>query len=219
MHLHHEAARSICEVESCTRPTNTTYNKTGQFCYQHRTGVPYTRLCDLFDVDDESTGDLPFEGTVNKDVEIKRIDTQEDSIIVEVRICSKQMHTRPIRIRLLDTVDVRWSDTMNRILNMEDVEEYAPPQQASRKKPETPKKSAPICACSDCTRPRNIVHDPSGTRCYIHRKTCQTPSSMPGSRKDRNPRTLRWETCEDDTECLDVTRPFCGKGGICIDKR
>jgi hypothetical protein len=212
MHLHHKAARSICEVKSCMRPPNTTYNKTGHFCYQHRTGL--TRLGDLFDVDDASTADVPFEGTVNKDVKINRIDTQEESIIVTVRICSKYMCTSPILIRLRDTVDVQWSDKMNRILNMEDVDEYIPQQ-----KPVTPKKLSPICACSGCARPMNVGHGPSGMQCYRHRKRCQTPSSMPGSRKDSNPRNIRWDTCEDDTECLDVTRPFCGKGGICIDKR
>jgi hypothetical protein len=217
MHLHHKAPKSICEVTSCMRPTSTTYNKTGDFCYQHRTGFAYTRLGDLFDVDDELTADMPFVGTVNKDVKIKRIDTQENNIVVTVRICSEYMCTSPIMIRLRDTRDVLWSERMNRILNMEDVEEYAVQQKAPKKKPTTPKKARLICTCSDCTRPRNAGYGPSGTQCYRHRKRCQTPSSMkPGS---RNSRKVRWDTCENDTECLDVTRPLCGKGGVCVGKR
>lgn len=225
---------SICNMTACTRPTNTLYNHTGRFCYQHRTGVQYTRLGDLFDVDDKATADLPFEGTVNKDVKIKRFLSADDMspTIVTVQICTKYMCTQPIRIRLRDIPDVRWSDKLNRILNGEEEEQLVPdeptrPQKKTSKQklgaPKAPQKKPPLvalCACLSCTRPINRGYGSSGLVCYKHRgDKCIVPSSTPGSRKKSSPHRIQWDTCGSDTDCHNLTRPFCARDGICVNRR
>jgi hypothetical protein len=146
------------------------------------------------------------------------------------------MCTVPILLRLWDIAGVHWPDKMDKILNMEDVEEdvngapqkQIPQQNNSKKKnskqepvtPKTPPKGpSTICVCSGCTRPVNAGYGLSGMHCYRHRNRCQVPSSMPGSKKNSLPREIHWDSCDYDAECLDANRPFCGRGGICVDRR